>query len=111
MLKLILPNSAPPGQESQKCLENKCTEKLRLWSPRAGRKVFFSLREVTNTQVFRLSRGDEVRPRGDESSSFLREVTKAVHLFSRHFWLSRPGGAELGKMSFTIEFVYENYKF
>ena len=40
-----------------------------------------------------------------------REVTKAVHLFSRHFWLSWPGGADLGKMSFTIEFVYENYKF
>ena len=25
MAKLILPNSAPPGRESQKCLENKCT--------------------------------------------------------------------------------------
>ena len=41
----------------------------------------------------------------------LCEVTKAVHLFSRHFWFSWPGEAELGKMSFTIEFVYENYKF
>ena len=40
-----------------------------------------------------------------------REVTKAVHLISRHFWLSWPGGAELGQMIFTIEFVYENYKF
>ena len=39
------------------------------------------------------------------------EVTKAVHLFSRHFWLSLTGGAELGKMSFTIEFVCENYNF
>ena len=45
------------------------------------------------------------------SSSFLREVTKSVALFSGHFWLSWPGGAELGKMSFTIEFVYENYNF
>ena len=89
MVKLILPNSAPPGQESQKCLKNSATAR--------GDQVW--------------PRGDEVRPRGDESSSFLREVTKAVHLFSRHFWLSWPGGAELGKMSFTIEFVYENYKF
>ena len=56
------------------------------------REVMNSDREVTKAQV-------------------LREVTKAVHLFSRHFWFSWPGGAELGKMSFTIEFVYENYKF
>ena len=34
--------------------------------------VFFSLREVTKTEVFLLARGDEVRPRGDESSSFAR---------------------------------------
>ena len=53
---------------------------------------FFCEREVTKDRVF-------------------REVTKAVHLFSRHFWLSRPGGAELGKMTFAIEFVYENYNF
>ena len=26
MVKLILPNSAPPGQESQKCLENSTTD-------------------------------------------------------------------------------------
>ena len=58
-------------------------EKLRLWSPRARRK--------------------KIRR--------LREVTKAVHLFSRHFWLPWPAGAELGKMTCTIEFVYENHKF
>ena len=57
--------------------------KLRLWSPRARRK--------------------KIRR--------LREVTKSVALFLGHFWLSWPGGAELGKMSFTIEFVYENYNF
>ena len=40
MVKLILPNSAPPGQESQKCLENSATDlvtsrkKLELSSPR-----------------------------------------------------------------------------
>ena len=67
-------------------------EKLCLWSPRAEGEVMKSDREVTKAQVF-------------------REVTKAVHQFSRHFWLSWPGGAELGKMSFTIEFVYENYTF
>ena len=51
----------------------------QLWSPRASGEFFFSVREVTNTEVFRLSRGDEVRPRGDEvrprgdeSSSFAR---------------------------------------
>ena len=53
---------------------------------------FFCEREVTKARV-------------------LREVTKAVHLFSRHFWLSWPGEAELGKKSFTIEFVCENYNF
>ena len=41
----------------------------------------------------------------------LREVTKAVALFSRHFWLPWPGEAELGKMSFTTDFVYDNYNF
>ena len=30
---------------------------------------------------------------------------------ANYFELRVPGGAELGKMSFTIEFVYENYKF
>ena len=88
MVKLILPNSAPPGQESQKCLENKCTA---LVTSRL-REVMKSDREVTKALVF-------------------RGVTKSVALFSGHFWLSWPGGAELGKMSFTIEFVYENYKF
>ena len=58
----------------------------------ADREVMNSDREVTKAQV-------------------LREVTKAVHLFLRHFWLSWTGGAELGKKSFTIEFVYENYNF
>ncbi len=30
---------------------------------------------------------------------------------SRHFGLPWPTGVELDKMSFTIIFVYENYKF
>ena len=38
----------------------------------------------------------------------LREMIKAVPLFSEHFW---PEGAELGKMSFTIVFVFEKYNF
>ena len=88
MVKLILPKSAPPGQESQKCLENKCTA---LVTSRL-REVMKSDREVTKALVF-------------------RGVTKSVALFLGHFWLSWPGGAELGKMSFTIEFVYENYNF
>ena len=88
MVKLILPNSAPPGQESQKCLENKCTALVTSRLP----EVVKSDREVTKALVF-------------------RGVTKSVALFSGHFWLSWPGGAELGKMSFTIEFVYENYNF
>ena len=95
MVKLILPNSAPPGQESQKCLENKCTalvtSRLREVM-KSDREVTKSDREVTKALVF-------------------RGVTKSVALFLGHFWLSWPGGAELGKMSFTIEFVYENYKF
>ena len=40
----------------------------------------------------------------------LREMIKAVALFSQ-FWIPWPGRAELGKMSFTIVFVYENYNF
>ena len=58
MVKLILPNSAPPGQESQKCLENSATD-----------LVTSRLRERGNEVR---PRGDEVRPRGDESSSFPR---------------------------------------
>ena len=76
MVKLILPNSAPPGQESQKCLENSATDlvtsrkKLELSSPRANRK------------------------------SLVLVTSRSAMVFS-----------ELGKMSFTIEFVYENYNF
>ena len=88
MVKLILPNSAPLVQESQKCLENKCTALVTS----RRREVMKSDREVTKALVF-------------------RGVTKSVALFLGHFWLSLPGGAELGKMSFTIEFVYENYNF
>ena len=56
MVKLILPNSAPPGQESQKCLENSAMD---LVTSRL-REVMKSDREVTKDRVF-------------------REVTKAVH--------------------------------
>ena len=89
MVKLILPNSAPLGQESQKCLENSATDL------------------VTSRKKLELSssRGRTSSPRGQTWSP------RAVALFLRHFWLSWPGGAELGKMSFTIDFVYENYNF
>ena len=50
-----------------------------------------------------------------------REVTKALVFCARWpklctyfrdiFGSPGQGGADLGKMSFTIEFVYENYKF
>ena len=63
MVKLILPNSAPPGQESQKCLENSATDlvtsRLREVT-KSDREVMKSDREVTKAQVF-------------------REVTKSVH--------------------------------
>ena len=88
MVKLILPNSAPPGQESQKCLENSATD---LVTSRL-REVMKSDREVKKALI-------------------LREVTKAVALFARHFWPPWLAGAELGKMSFTTDFVYENYNF
>ena len=88
MVKLIFPNSAPPGQESQKCLENSATD---LVTSRL-REVMKSDHEVTKALV-------------------LRDLTKAVALFSRHFWLPWPEGAELGKMSFTIVFVFESYNF
>ena len=63
MVKLILPNSAPPGQESQKCLENSATDfvssRMREGT-KSDSEVMKSDREVTKAQVF-------------------HEVTKAVH--------------------------------
>ena len=53
---------------------------------------FYCDREVTKAQV-------------------LREVLNSVALFSRHFRLPWPGGAELSKMTFTIVFLYEKYNF
>ena len=88
MVKLILPNSAPPGQESQKCLENKCTA---LVTSRL-REVMKSDREVTKDPSF---------PRGDQSCALIFETFLAL--------LARV--AELEKMSFAIQFVYENYNF
>ena len=72
--------------------------KLELSSPRDNRKTSVLVTVCKEKKTF-------LPARGNQSRSF------SVHLFSRHFWLSWPGGAELGKMSFTIEFVYENYKF
>ena len=66
---------------------------------RCPKSKFFNEREVMKSDI-------EVM-----EARVLREVIKAVALFLRHFWLPWPGGAELGKMSFTIEFVYENYNF
>ena len=104
MVKLILPNSAPPGQESQKCLENKCTalvtsrKKLELSSPR-GRTS--SPRDNRKTWVLVTSRKEKktfLPARGDQSRSF------SVHLFSKHFWLSLPVGAELNSSMKTTNF-------
>ena len=73
--------------------------KLGLSSPRAHRKtsslvtsrsamrevtndkVFFSLREMTKVKVFQWARGDEVRPRGDESTSFPRGDQSCALIF------------------------------
>ena len=86
--------------------------KLELSSPRgrtsSPRGRTLSPRDIRKTSVLVTVRNEKktfLPARGDQSRSF------SVHLFSRHFWLSWPGGAELGKMSFTIEFVYENYNF
>ena len=49
--------------------------------------------------------------RGDQRRIFLREVTNSVALFSRRFGLPWLAGAELGKMTFTIVFLYEKYNF
>ena len=75
MVKLILPNSAPPGQESQKCLENKCTALV------TSRKTlsFVTSRSQKNFVIGHLAlcdaRGDERRSfflsaRGDQRRSF-----------------------------------------
>ena len=110
MVKLILPNSAPPGQESQKCPKNSATDLVTPRKTRAfvtSRSDFVTSRQSKNLGVGHLAQGEKtfLPARGDQSRSF------SVHLFSRHFWLSWAGGAELGKKSFAIEFVYENYKF
>ena len=47
MVKLILPNSAPPGQESQKCPENSATD---LVTPRKTR-AFVTSRQSKNFSV------------------------------------------------------------
>ena len=55
MVKLILLNSAPPGQESQKCLENSATDLVtsRLREVmKSDREVTKSDREVTKALVF-----------------------------------------------------------
>ena len=55
MVKLILPNSAPPGHESQNCLENNATDlvtsRLREVT-KSDREVMKSDREVTKALVF-----------------------------------------------------------
>ena len=61
--------------------------------------VYTELREITN-EFFSLC------ARWPKPNSLV-----SVAQFSRHFWLSWPGGAEMGKMSFTIVFVYGNYNF
>ena len=147
MVKLILPNPAPPGQESQNVSKISAQlwsprGKLGLSSPRAHRKTlslvtsrrekktltlvtsriavwcarwpkskFFSLCARWPKSKFFYEREVMKSDREVTKDRVFREVTKAVHLFSRHFWLSLPGGAQLGKMSFTIKFVYENYNF
>ena len=65
MVKLILPNSAPPGQESQKCLENSATD-----------LVTSRLREVTKSDR-------EVMKSDREAMKSDREVTKALVFCAR----------------------------
>ena len=88
MVKLILPNSAPPGQESQKCLENSATD---LVTSRL-REVMKSDREVTKSD------------REVTKALVLREVTKSVALFSRHFWAPLAGRGRVGQNEFHHRF-------
>ena len=55
MVKLILPNSAPPGQESQKCPENSATD---LVTPRKTR-AFVTSRQSKNFSVGHLAHGEK----------------------------------------------------
>ena len=55
-------------------------------------EVFFSLREGTKSKVFLLARGDEVRPRGDESSSFARGDQVRGTIFETFLALLARGG-------------------
>ena len=63
MVKLILPNSAPPGRESQKCLENKCTALVTSRKTRA----FVTSRSQKNFVIGHLALCDA---RGDQWQSF-----------------------------------------
>ena len=69
MVKLILPNSAPPGQGSQKCLENSATE---LVISRKTREL------VTMRSKFITSWSEVVTSRLELITLHKREVTKAV---------------------------------
>ena len=53
MVKVILPNSAPPGQGSLKRLENSATELTKS-------EVFFSLRGLPNAGVLLCARDDKL---------------------------------------------------
>ena len=62
MVKLILPNSAPPGRESQKCLENKCTALVTSRKTRAfvtSRSEFITSRSEKNFVFGHLAHGEK----------------------------------------------------
>ena len=88
MVKLILPNSAPPGRESQKCPKNSATD---LVTPRKTRAF------VTSRSDFVTSRSDFVTSRqsknlgvghlaqGEKKLFSLREVTKVEVFLCTYF--------------------------
>ena len=62
MVKLFLPNSASPGQESQKCLKNKCTALVTSRKTRTfvtSRSDFVTSRQSKNFSVGHLAHGEK----------------------------------------------------
>ena len=86
MVKLFLPNSASPGQESQKCLENKCTALVTSRKTRSfvtSRSDFITSRSEKNFDFGHLAQREKNFDFGHLAHhTAMREVTKVKVFFS-----------------------------
>ena len=104
MVKLILPNSAPPVQESQKCLENKCTALV------TSRKTlsFITSRSQKNFVIGHLAQRHSIIGRRHPSSqtrfghfvplrfSRIRQINIYFEYYGEKLIVETFGGVDLG---------------